>query len=88
MEQDSTPQWHVNKEISLGDVLAIIIAVVSVIMAYTSLDGRVKLVETLTNQNTVQISNTISEIKTELRRLADRMERLTEQHIITPGNGR
>ena len=82
------PTWRINREISLGDVLAVVTAMVLGVMAYTSLDGRVKMVEVLTANNTNQISSTITEIKTELRRLNDRLERITDQHVVTATNGR
>lgn len=74
----TTDHWHVSREISLGDLVAIVTALVAVVIAYMSLDGRVSVVEIVTRTNTQQISEAISEIKQELRRLNDRLERSYE----------
>ncbi len=78
MSEQQDKAWHVNREVSLGDMIAIVTALVAVVMAYMSLDGRVTVVELLTNKNSQQIESTISEIKIELRRLNDRLERIVE----------
>lgn len=77
-------KWRINKEISLGDMLAIAVAVGSVITAYMSLNARVTVVEVLAAQTSTQVNGTVSEIKSELRRLSDRMERLFEQRMKDP----
>lgn len=39
-------QWHVKKEVSLGDLFAFSSAALAVVYAYTTLDKRLALVET------------------------------------------
>lgn len=78
MNDQPDKAWHINREVSLGDLIAIITALVAVVVAYMSLDGRVTVVEMLTHTNTQQITSTINEIKVELRRLNDRLERVYE----------
>lgn len=80
-------KWHINREISLGDLLAIAVAIGSVITAYMSLSARVTVVEAMAAQNSAQLTGTVQEIKSELRRLSDRMERLFEQHMKDAGSG-
>lgn len=38
-------RWHIKKEISLGDLVAIVSAALAVVYAYTTLDKRVTLLE-------------------------------------------
>lgn len=82
MSDDQAKAWHINREVSLGDIIAITTALVAVVMAYMSLDSRVTVVEMLTRTNTQQITSTINEIKVELRRLNDRLERVYENGYV------
>lgn len=71
-------RWKVKREVSLGDIIAIVIALTAVISSYMYMNARVLVIETVTQTNTMQITNTINEIKIELRRMADKMDRLVE----------
>ncbi len=44
-EGEDRRRWHVKKEISLGDIVAIASAVLAVLYAYTTLDKRISLLE-------------------------------------------
>jgi len=44
-KETASVEWKVVKEISVGDVLAVVMAFISVIYAYTTLDKRITLVE-------------------------------------------
>lgn len=72
--------WEVKREISLGDLVAVAVALVSVIVTYMNLDARVRIVELVSSQNTQQINTTVSEIKSDMRRLADRVEKIVDNH--------
>lgn len=76
-------QWHVNREISLGDILAIAVAIASVITAYMSLNARVMVVEALSAQTSQQLSGTVAEIKSDLKQLNSRLERIIESKVFT-----
>lgn len=77
-EQDIS--WHVKREISLGDLIAVATALVAVIVTYMNLDARVRIVEVQSNNNAQQLSSTVADLKSDLRRIADRVERIVETH--------
>ena len=82
MDDDRAEQrrkWRVNREVSIGDLVAISGALAAVLITYTTLDKRVAVMETLTAQQQATVTQTVQEIKTELRRLTDKIERLTEK---------
>jgi len=79
VQQDDDRRWHVKREISLGDMIAIVIACSAVITSYMSLNARVMVVETLTQSNSTQFSATVNELKGELRRFSDKLDRLVER---------
>jgi len=70
--------WTIKREVSLGDMVSIVIAVVSVVVAYMTLNARVMVVEAVTAQNSADMRSTMSEIKGELRRLNERIEKLVD----------
>lgn len=71
-------QWTIKREVSLGDLIAVVIAIGSVITAYMSLNARVMVVEATTAQTASDMRSTMNEIKVEIRRLTDRIERVME----------
>lgn len=71
-------QWTIKREVSLGDLIAVVIAIGSVITAYMSLNARVMVVEATTAQTAADMRSTMNEIKEEIRRLTDRIERVME----------
>lgn len=70
--------WSIKKEISLGDIIAIVVAIVAVMSAYMTLNTRITVVEIMAQTNGASIAGTITEIKDELRRLNNKMERMFE----------
>ncbi len=79
MEADQRQKWRINREVSAGDLVAISVAVTAVLTSYFSLDKRVAVMETLTTQQQSVVTQTVQEIKSELRRLTDKIERMTER---------
>ncbi len=79
MEEKPTQRWRINREVSAGDLVAISVAVTAVLTSYFSLDKRVAVMETLTTQQQSVVTQTVQEIKSELRRLTDKIERMTER---------
>lgn len=75
---DRRDGWRIKKEVSLGDIVAIVIAIMAVMTAYATLNTRIAIVESLTQANNAALAGTVLEIKTELRRLNDKMERMIE----------
>jgi len=71
--------WRINKEVGAGDLVAIAVAVAAVLASYFSLDKRLAVIETTSTQNTANITHTVAEIKTEIRRMSDKLERFTER---------
>lgn len=71
--------WRINKEVGAGDLVVIAVAVAAVLTSYFSLDKRLAVIETSSAQNAVNITSTVSEIKTEIRRMSDKLDRYTER---------
>ena len=78
MENDrrAVDHWQLKKEVSLGDLIAIAIAIMAVITAYQRLDGRVTEVEITSRVNTAAIANTMNELKVEMRELRNDIKRI------------
>lgn len=72
-------KWRLNREVSAGDIVAIAVAITAVLTSYFSLDKRVAVVETLSTQNNATLKQDVSEIKQDVRRLGDRIERIFEK---------
>lgn len=77
-QQEERRKWHVNREVSVGDLVAIVGAIVAVLVSYFSLDKRVAVVEQALTQQRSEMGANIQEIKTDVRRLADRIERVLD----------
>lgn len=71
-------KWRIERTISAGDLVAIGVAVVAVLSSYFSLDKRVAVVETLSAQNNTTLKSDMHEIKQDVRRLGDKIERYLE----------
>lgn len=71
--------WRINKEIGAGDLVAISVAVAAVLASYFSLDKRLAVIETTSAANSVSITSTVAEIKVEIRRMSDKLDRYTER---------
>ena len=78
MENDrrAVDHWQLKKEVSLGDLIAIFIAIMAVITAYQRLDGRVTEVEITSRVNTAAITATMNELKVEMRELRNDIKRI------------
>lgn len=79
-------QWSIKREISAGDLVAIVVALVSVLSAYFMLNRdqaltnlRVQNLEQLRAADSAQNSNTLSDIRSDIRRLVERLDRYLEK---------
>lgn len=79
VEVEATNRWRIKREVSAGDIVAIAVAIVAVLAAYMRLDARVTVVEITTAANTQAVTETVQEIKVELRRLVDKIDRVIER---------
>jgi hypothetical protein len=79
MEQIGREKWHLKKEISLGDVIAIVISITAILGAYARLDTRVSLLEQ--SQNYTKAA--FEKIDASIERLSSKIDRLIER-----GNGK
>lgn len=77
-ERRATDTWSIKKEISLGDLIAIAIAIMAILTAYARLDNRVTAVEVSTSVQTQAIQSTMAELRVEIRRMADSFDRYKE----------
>jgi len=71
--------WQLKKEVSLGDLIAIIVAILAVLSAYARLDVRVTEVEVTNRVQTKVLQDALTELKIEIRRMADGFDRFKEQ---------
>jgi len=71
-------KWRLNREISAGDLIAIAVAITAVMTTYFQLDKRVAVVEIISAQNNATLKHDVSEIKQDVRRLGDKIERYVE----------
>jgi len=74
-EGENRRGWHVKKEITLGDLIALLVAIAAVLAAYARMDVRVSLVE----QAVAYRTQSLEEIKSQLQRLDAKVERLIER---------
>lgn len=72
--------WRLNKEVGVGDLVAITVAIAAVLASYFSLDKRVSVVEFSSAQSANAVQSTVAEIRIELRRMADKLDRLVERN--------
>ena len=79
MDNKEDQRWRLNKEVGVGDLVAISVAVAAVLVSYFSLDKRLAVIEISSTQNSANISYTVAEIKSEIRRMADKLDRYTER---------
>lgn len=74
-DQEERSQWRLNKELSIGDLLAIVIALVSVFSAYHTLDVRISIIE----REFIQAQQTDAEVKEALKGINAKLDRLFEE---------
>lgn len=79
MDSNEHQKWRLNKEVGVGDLVAISVAVAAVLVSYFSLDKRLAVIEISSTQNSANISYTVAEIKSEIRRMADKLDRYVER---------
>lgn len=72
-------KWRVKKEISLGDVIAIVVAVAAVLGSYARLDNRISLLE----QSSSFSQAAFSKLEAQIEKLSTKIDRLIER-----GNGK
>lgn len=72
-------KWRVKKEISLGDVIAIVVAVAAVLGSYARLDNRISLLE----QSSSFSQAAFSKLEAQIEKLSAKIDRLIER-----GNGK
>jgi hypothetical protein len=78
--------WHVNKEVSVGDLVALLLAIAAVILAYSQLDKRVTVLETVPSaqastdaRQDLEARALKNEIGARLDRMEDKIDRLIER---------
>lgn len=79
MSEVERERWRVKKEISLGDMIAIVVSITAVLGAYARLDTRVSLLE----QGQSYTRAAFDKIDASIERLATKIDRLIER-----GNGK
>lgn len=72
---DEKERWRVKKEISLGDVIAIVVALTAMMGAYARLDNRISLLE----QSNGYSQAAFAKIDAQLEKLSAKIDRLIER---------
>jgi len=78
LERKQPPQqekWRVKKEISLGDAIAIVIAISAVLGSYARLDNRISLLE----QSSGYTREAFMKIDAQLEKLSNKIDKLIER---------
>ena len=71
-------QWRIQKEISVGDIIAFVVAAGAVATAYFTLDKRLTVVETLASESTRAGEVWRNEVRDELREIQRKMDKIIE----------
>ena len=78
--------WKLRKEVSLGDLIALVMAMLAVIMAWVNLDKRLTRVEdslvaqrTLDSRQDEELIRTQIRLEEQLRTVAGKLDRLIER---------
>jgi len=71
--------WKLNKEVSLGDLIAFVMAFAAVATAYVNLNQRVSAVEVVQSEKEMQSQETTQSITSRLDRIEDKLDRLIER---------
>jgi len=79
MAEIEREKWRVKKEVSLGDVIAIVVSITAVLGAYARLDTRVSLLE----QGQSYTQAAFSKLDASIEKLSAKIDRLIER-----GNGK
>lgn len=91
IDRRARQSWRVKKEISLGDIVAIVTAFVAVMMAYSTLDKRIQRQEDIAvaqrevdrRQDEEQLRSQ-GRIEQSIRALDDKLERILERTRTRP----
>jgi predicted exporter len=86
-----TKGWTINKEVSLGDLVAIVVALASVLGAYIAIDRRVTILETVQTQMATtdgrierETGALRDEIRGDLKEIKTKLDTLTERSYRRP----
>lgn len=79
MAEIEREKWRVKKEVSLGDVIAIVISIMAVLGSYVRLDTRVSLLE----QGQSYTQAAFAKLDSSIERISAKIDRLIER-----GNGK
>lgn len=72
-------KWHVNREISLGDVIGLLAAIAAVLLAYGKIDTRVSLLEQSQTVQTAAQDSTTRRIESNIAEMNHKLDRLIER---------
>lgn len=79
-------RWQIKKELSLGDVLAIVIALLSVVQVYHALDVRLTIVEQeqrAARERDTEMKETVRSLRVDIAALSGKIDRLLERQAQT-----
>ena len=85
-EPAAVARWQIKKELSLGDLLAIVIALLSVVQVYHALDVRLTIVEQeqrVARERDNEMKETVRSLRGDIAALAGKIDRLLERQAQT-----
>lgn len=77
--------WHVRKEINVGHMLTTLALVIAALSWSNSIDKRVTVLETRQDQQAQQTTEMRAELRTELRLVNDKLDKLIERELSRNG---
>lgn len=93
MSQQPDGRWSIKREVSIGDLIAFVTAMVAVVYAYSTLDTRIQILEreniTLMKANIRQDDDTVAlkkDLGDRLQRIDDKLDRLMWRNSATRGS--
>lgn len=72
-------KWHMNREVSLGDVVGMLVAGAAILVAYGRLDTRVSLVEQQQGTIKADVEQTTKRLETAMGEINHKLDRLIER---------
>lgn len=86
MAEEQRRKWHINREVSVGDVLAYIFAGTAILLSYGKLDTRVAILENSVPAQALRdqmqddtLRAFTQEVRQQLMRIEDKLDRLKEK---------
>ena len=79
--EENRRKWHINREVSVGDALALIMALTAVLIAYFAHDTRIALLEQSQITWSQFAQNAVDRLERTVNTINDKLDRLIEREL-------